>query len=84
MRRLAEGAPELATEVGARQPGGVGQVVDPERLEVAGVGQVLRAQQVAGGRDEGRRQIVSPSGGAVARRSVSPVSDPEITRSAHV
>ena len=52
MRRLAEGAPELAAEVGAREARRPGQVVDPERLEVAGVGQVLGAQQMAGGRDE--------------------------------
>ena len=36
----------------ARESGGAGQVVDVQRLEVAGVGQVLGAQQVAGGRDE--------------------------------
>ena len=52
MRRLAEGAPELAAEVRAREPGGAGEVVDLERLEVARVGQVLGAQQMAGGRDE--------------------------------
>jgi hypothetical protein len=84
VRRHAERTAELAAEVGPRQPRRPGQVVDAERLGVARVGEVLGAQQVAGGRDEGRRQIVSPSGGAVARRSVSPVSDPEITRSAHV
>ena len=53
VRRLAEGAAELAAEVGAREAGGAGEVVDVERLGVAGVGEVLGAQQVAGGRDEG-------------------------------
>ena len=55
VRRLAERAPELAAEVRARQAGRAGQVVDAERLEVAGVGEVLGAQQVAGGRDERHR-----------------------------
>ena len=53
MRRLAEGAAELAAEVRAREAGGAGEVVDVERLEVPGVGEVLGAQQVPGGRDEG-------------------------------
>ena len=52
VRRLAEGAPELAAEVRAREAGRAGQVVDAERLEVARVGEVPGAQQVAGGRDE--------------------------------
>ena len=52
MRRLAERAPELAAEVRAREAGGAGQIVDAERLEVAGVGEVLGAQQMAGGRNE--------------------------------
>ncbi len=52
MRRLAEGAAELAAEVCARKAGGSGQVVDTEWLGVPGVGQVLGAEQVAGGRDE--------------------------------
>ena len=55
VRRLAERAPELAAEVRAREAGGAGHVVDAERLEVAGVGEVLGAQQVAGGRDECHR-----------------------------
>ena len=55
VRRLAEGALELAAEVRAREPGGARQVVDVERLEVARVRQVLGAEQVAGGRDERHR-----------------------------
>jgi hypothetical protein len=35
--------------VGAREAGGVGQVVDVERLGVPGVGQILGAQQMTGG-----------------------------------
>ena len=35
------------------RPAARGHVVDVERLGVAGVGEVLGAQQVAGGRDEG-------------------------------
>ena len=65
MRRLAERAAELAAEVGAREAGGAGQVVDVERLEVARVGEVLGAQQVAGGRDEGHAV-------SIARRSAHP------------
>ena len=46
--RLTERAPELAAEVRGRKPRGVGQIPHRERLEVAGVGQVLRPQQMAG------------------------------------
>jgi hypothetical protein len=35
--------------MGAREPCGAGEVLDVEGLEVASVGQVLGAQQVAGG-----------------------------------
>ncbi len=44
----AEGAAELAAEVGAGEAGGTGHVVDVERLEVAGVGQVLGAEEMPG------------------------------------
>ena len=44
--------PELAAEVRARQARGARQVVHVERLEVAGVGEVLGFEEVAGGRDE--------------------------------
>ena len=61
VRRLAEGAPELAAEVGAREAGGAGHVLDAERLGVAGVGQVPGAQQMAGGGDERHvRSLGSP------------------------
>src|SRR5262249_56267531 len=39
--RLAEGAPELAAEVRAREACGTGEVIDAQRLEVAGVGEIL-------------------------------------------
>src|SRR3954468_9597513 len=51
MRRLAERAPELAAEVRLRQSRGGREVVDLERIAVAGVGEVLGAQQVACRRD---------------------------------
>jgi putative membrane protein len=38
-----------------RQPGGAGQIVDTQRLDVARVGNVFCAQQVAGSRDEVHR-----------------------------
>src|SRR5215813_1768497 len=44
VRRLAKGAAEFANEVGAREASRLGQVVDAERLEVTGVGEVLGAQ----------------------------------------
>ena len=55
VRRLAERAPELAAEVGAREARAAGEVVDVERLEVARVGEVLGAKQVAYGRREDHR-----------------------------
>jgi len=52
VRRLAEGATELAAEVSARKAGGTGEILDTQRLEVAGVGEIPRAQQMADGRHE--------------------------------
>ena len=52
MRRLAERSPKLAAEVRPRQPRGAGQVVDVQRFDVASVGEVSGAQQVAGRRNE--------------------------------
>ncbi len=52
MRGLAEGAAELTAEVGAREPGRRGEVLDPERLRVTSVGEVLGAEQVPGRRSE--------------------------------
>jgi len=49
--RLTEGATELTAEVGLREPGGSGQVIDLERLGVVGVGEVLGTEQVTGGGD---------------------------------
>lgn len=52
VRRDPEGATELAAEVGAGEAGGGGEVVDIQRLEVAGVGQISGAEQMTGGGDE--------------------------------
>ena len=52
MRRLSEGAAELAAEVGAGKAGRAGEVVDVERLEVAGIGQISGPKQVADGRND--------------------------------
>ncbi len=49
MGRLAEGAPELAAEVGPGEPCGSGKIVYAQRLEVAGIREILGAQQVAVG-----------------------------------
>jgi hypothetical protein len=68
VRRLAEGAAELAAEVRAREAGGAGHVVDAERLGVPGVGQVLGAQKMASGRDEGHAGEVSRVRGSATRR----------------
>src|SRR4051812_22628883 len=78
VRRLAEGTPELAAEVGAREAGGAGEVVDAERLEVARVGQVPGSQEVPGGWDEWHSSSIAdpvwrvgdrPAGGLAARKS---------------
>jgi hypothetical protein len=50
-----EGAPELPAEVEAREAGGAREIVHAQPLEVARVGEVLRAQQVPGGWDESHR-----------------------------
>lgn len=51
VRRLTERAPELAAEMRLRQAGSAGQFRDVDILEEAGVGEILRAQQVPGRRD---------------------------------
>ena len=79
MRRLAERAPELAAEVEARQPGGPRQVVHLQWLEVARVGEVLRAQQVPCGRRERHalkyRQRLTGRGRAYTGRVITPTRD---------
>ena len=67
MRRLAELATELAAEVRARKAGGACHVIDVERLEVAGVGEVLGAQEMPGGRGEHHPRQYR-SGGVQGRR----------------
>jgi hypothetical protein len=57
MGRLAERPPELAAEMGAREAGGAGHVVDVERLGVTRVGQVSGAQQMPCRRDEGHASV---------------------------
>ena len=47
-RRLAEGALELAAEVGAGEAGGAGHVLDADLLRVAGVGEVPGARPGGG------------------------------------
>ena len=51
MRRLAEGAAELAAEVRGREPRGACECRDVEWLAIAGVDYVLGAEEVAGRRD---------------------------------
>ena len=63
MRRFAEGSPELAAEVGAREPRGAGQVVDPQRLDVVRVGDVFRAKQVARWRGVDHPSSIAATGG---------------------
>ncbi len=57
MGRLAEGTPELAAEMRARQPGGSSQVVHGERIRVTGVDEVSGAKQVTLRRDEKHRPV---------------------------
>lgn len=45
---LAEGAPELAAEMGAGETGGASHVIDAERFEIASVSQVPGAQEMPG------------------------------------
>ena len=51
------------------RPAARGQVVDVERLGVAGVGEVLGAEQVAGGRDERHRHASIAIAGPLACRT---------------
>ena len=51
MRRLAEGAAELAAEVRGREPRGACKRRNVEWLAIAGVDQVLGAKKMAGERD---------------------------------
>lgn len=59
VRRVTERATELATEMGARQPGRAGHVVHTQRLEIAAVGGVLGAEQVTGRWDEGHTRSIA-------------------------
>lgn len=47
MRRLAEGPPKLAAEVRGREVRGARELLHVQRLAVAGVDQILRAQETA-------------------------------------
>jgi hypothetical protein len=53
VRRLAEGPPKLAAEVRRREPRSARERRHVELLPVAGVDQVLRAEEVARRRDWG-------------------------------
>ena len=70
VRGVAERAAELADEVRPREAGRAGHVVDPERLGVARVGEVLGAQQVAGGRCVGHGSSMSTVRGRCSTSSV--------------
>ena len=56
MRRLAERPPELAAEMGPREPRRPGEVVNSQRLGVTCIRDIFRAQQVAGRRHEDHRE----------------------------
>ena len=56
MRGLAERAAELAAEVCGREVRGAGERADVERFAVAGVDQILRAEQVPRGRHRFQQQ----------------------------
>jgi hypothetical protein len=61
VRRLAERPPELAAEMRTRKSGRRREVVDPERVGVTGVGEVLRTEEVADGwNDDHGDQNVRP------------------------
>ena len=81
MRRLAEGGPELAAEMRAREAGRAGHVVDADRVGVARVGEVLRSQQMAVWRDEGHGspRVVGRDGPGAAHRRTAP-SAPKLNR----
>jgi hypothetical protein len=66
MRRFAERSPELAAEMSARESRCAGQVVNPQRLDVARVGDIFRSEQVPGRWDEDH-----PSSIAAGPRRVS-------------
>jgi cyclophilin family peptidyl-prolyl cis-trans isomerase len=55
VRRLAEGSPEFAAEVGARELGSAGEVLHAERLEIARVCEILGPQEVPVGGYEGHQ-----------------------------
>jgi cyclophilin family peptidyl-prolyl cis-trans isomerase len=59
VRRLPEGAPELTTEVRARELRGASKIVHGERLEIARIREVLGAQEVANRWDEHASQYAA-------------------------
>jgi hypothetical protein len=61
VRRLAEGTPELAAKMGAREASGSCEILDGQRLEVTTVRHILGAEQMAGRRDEGHLASISPT-----------------------
>ena len=64
MGRFAEGPPELAAEVRSRKPGGVSQVIDGERLRVAGVDEVSGAKKVTLRRDDEHPSSIADGNGS--------------------
>lgn len=68
MRGLAESAAELAAEVGGREVGGAGERGDVERLAVAGIDEILRAEEMANrvSRLHGSKYSLEAGSGAAA------------------
>jgi hypothetical protein len=60
VRRLAEGPAELPAEVRGREVRGTGECGHVERLAVAGIDEVLRAEEVPC-RMDGRHRLATPS-----------------------
>ena len=65
MRRLPERRPELPAEVRGGEAGGPREVGDVERLRVARVGEVLRAEEVPGGRGVRHDRKYAPTARAI-------------------
>src|SRR5262249_52043275 len=55
MRGLPVRATELTAEMRSGEASGASEIIDPKRLEVSRVGEILGPKEVAGWRDEGHR-----------------------------
>ncbi len=74
MRRLTEGATEFAAEVRRRQRRGARHVGHGERLEVARVDEILRPEEMSGGRRH--------HGDSLADQPETPQTTPRLRQSA--